>query len=163
MTKISIVAAIANNNAIGKDNKLLWHLPNDLKFFKNYTLGKVIIMGRNTFESIGSKPLPRRINAVITQRQLDVENVLTFKSLDTALTHFQNSEEVCIVGGARIYEEALEKATDLVLTKVEAEPEADVFFPEVNWSNWTEQSKETYAKDEKHQYDYSFLTYIRRK
>jgi len=131
--KISLVAAIAENFAIGKDNKLLWHLSDDLKFFKAYTLGKVIVMGRKTFESIGKRSLPGRINVVVTRDStLQVENVLVFRTLDAVLEHFKNSEEVCIVGGAQMYRDALPKADILVLTRVKVSPEADVFFPEIN-------------------------------
>jgi dihydrofolate reductase len=160
MMKISLVAAIAENFAIGKDNKLLWHLSNDLKFFKAYTLGKVIVMGRNTFESIGKRALPGRINVVITRdTSLQIENVLTFRSLDAALDHFKNAEEVCIVGGAQMYEEALPKADILVLTRVEVTPEADVYFPEINWKNWQLVSEEKHFADDKHAYNYTFQVY----
>jgi dihydrofolate reductase len=157
MMKISLVAAIAENNAIGKNNQLLWHLPNDLKFFKNYTLGKIILMGRKTFESIGKRALPGRINAVISSdTSMKTNDVLVFKTLDAALQHFKNSEEVCIVGGAQLYKDTLDKADQLVLTKVACSPEADVFFPDVNWNNWEMISEEKNHADEKHAYNYTF-------
>lgn len=160
--KISLVAAIAENNAIGKDNKLLWHLSNDLKFFKAYTLGKVIIMGRRTFESIGKRALPGRVNVVITTNpEIDTENVLVFRSLAAALEHFKNVEEVCIVGGAQMYHEALPIADILVLTRVETSPEADVFFPTINWNEWKMKSEEGYLADEKHTYNYTFQIFER--
>lgn len=160
--KISLVAAIAENFAIGKDNKLLWHLSNDLKFFKAYTLGKVIVMGRKTFESIGKRSLPGRINVVVTRdSSIQVENVLTFKTLDAVLEHFKNSEEVCIVGGAQMYHDALPKADILVLTRVNISPVADVFFPEINWKNWNLVSEEKHHADEKHAYDYNFQIFHR--
>jgi len=161
--KISLVAAIAKNNAIGKDNKLLWHLTNDLKFFKAYTLGKVILMGRKTFESIGKRALPGRINAVVSRDlSMQIENVLFFKSLDAALQHFKNSEEVCIVGGAQMYKETLPMADLLILTRVEATPDADVYFPEVNWSDWKLVSNDERFADEKHAYNYAFQRYERK-
>ena len=133
--KISLVAAIAENGAIGKDNKLLWHLSNDLKFFKAYTLGKVIVMGRKTFESIGRRALPGRINVVITNSvEIDVENIVVFNSLDAALSYYTTAEEVCIVGGAQMYAEALPLATHLILTRVSTSPEADVFFPNIDFT-----------------------------
>ncbi len=161
--KISLVAAIAENNAIGKDNKLLWHLSNDLKFFKNYTLGKVILMGRKTFESIGKRALPGRINAVISRdHTLQAENILVFKTLEAALAHFKNVEEVCIVGGAQLYKDTLPIAHRLVLTRVATSPEADVFFPELNWNDWKMVSEEMHLADEKHLYDYTFQVFERK-
>src|SRR5688572_28664840 len=160
--KISLVAAIAENFAIGKDNKLLWHLSNDLKFFKAYTIGKVIVMGRKTFESIGKRSLPGRVNVVVTRdSSIQAENVLVFKTLDAVLEHFKNSEEVCIVGGAQMYHDALPKAAILVLTRVKVSPEADVFFPEINWKNWKLVSEEKHHADEKHAYDYNFQIFHR--
>jgi dihydrofolate reductase len=162
--KISLVAAIAKNNAIGKDNQLLWHLSNDLKFFKAYTLGKVILMGRKTFESIGKRALPGRINAVVSRdANINVENVLFFKTLESALEHFKNSEEVCIVGGAQMYKETLPLADLLILTRVDVSPEADVYFPEINWAEWKLVSQDERFADEKHAYNYTFQTYKKKK
>jgi dihydrofolate reductase len=160
--KISLVAAIAENGAIGKDNKLLWHLSNDLKFFKAYTLGKVIVMGRKTFESIGRRALPGRINVVITNSvEIDVENIVVFNSLDAALSYYTSAEEVCIVGGAQMYAEALPLATHLILTRVSTSPEADVFFPNIDWHNWKLLSEEKHLADEKHAFDYTFQIFER--
>ncbi len=160
--KISLVAAIAENGAIGKDNKLLWHLSNDLKFFKAYTLGKVIVMGRKTFESIGRRALPGRINVVITNSvEIDVENIVVFNSLDAALSYYTTAEEVCIVGGAQMYAEALPLATHLILTRVSTSPEADVFFPNIDWHNWKLLSEEKHLADEKHAFDYTFQIFER--
>ena len=160
--EISLIAAVADNSAIGKDNKLLWHLSNDLKFFKNYTLGKVIIMGRKTFESIGKRALPGRINAIITKENLiQVENVLVFKTLESALVHFKNIEEVCIVGGAQLYKDTLGIANKLLLTRVAVSPEADVFFPEIDWSLWQMVSEEKHLADEKNDFDYTFQVYTK--
>lgn len=160
--KISLVAAIAENGAIGKDNKLLWHLSNDLKFFKAYTLGKIIVMGRKTFESIGRRALPGRINVVITNSvEIDVDNIVVFKSLDAALSYYKSAEEVCIVGGAQMYAEALPIATHLILTRVSTSPEADVYFPNINWHNWKLLSEEKHLADEKHAFDYTFQIFER--
>ena len=160
--KISLVAAIAENGAIGKDNKLLWHLSNDLKFFKAYTLGKVIVMGRKTFESIGRRALPGRINVVITNSvEIDVENIVVFNSLDAVLSYYTSAEEVCIVGGAQMYAEALPLATHLILTRVSTSPEADVFFPNIDWHNWKLLSEEKHLADEKHAFDYTFQIFER--
>lgn len=161
--KLTLVAAIAENFAIGKDNKLLWHLSNDLKFFKNYTLGKVIVMGRKTFESIGKRALPGRINAVISRdNSIAVDNILVFKTLEAALAHFKNAEEVCIVGGAQMYKDTLNIANRLVLTRVATSPEADVFFPEINWAEWKLISEEKNVVDEKHAFDYTFQVFERK-
>jgi dihydrofolate reductase len=153
--KISLVAAIAENGAIGKDNKLLWHLSNDLKFFKAYTLGKVIVMGSR-------RALPGRINVVITNSvEIDVENIVVFNSLDAALSYYTSAEEVCIVGGAQMYAEALPLATHLILTRVSTSPEADVFFPNIDWHNWKLLSEEKHLADEKHAFDYTFQIFER--
>lgn len=161
--KLTLIAAIAENFAIGKDNKLLWHLSNDLKFFKNYTLGKVIIMGRKTFESIGKRALPGRMNAVVSRdHSISVENVLVFKTLEAALAHFKNAEEVCIVGGAQMYKDTLAMADRLVLTRVATSPDADVFFPLINWAQWKLVSEQKNLMDEKHSFDYTFQVYDRK-
>jgi len=160
--KISLVAAIANNNALGKDNKLLWHLSNDLKFFKAYTLGKVIIMGRKTFESIGKRALPGRINVVISRDlSLASENIVVFTDLKEAIKKFHDVEEICIVGGAQIYQDSLSIADILVLTRVNTSPQADVYFPEVDFSQWKLVSEEKHPADERHQYDYNFQIWNR--
>jgi len=155
--KISLVAAVAQNFAIGKNNQLLWHLSNDLKFFKAYTLGKVIIMGRKTFESIGKRALPGRVNVVITRDEtIQVENIVVFKTLQNALEHYKQVEEVCIVGGAQMYKEALDLANTLVLTRVDVSMDADVYFPQVNFSEWKLVWEEKHFADEKHAYNYTF-------
>src|SRR5688572_11718123 len=145
--KISLIAAVAENRGIGKGNQLLWHLPNDLKFFKAYTMGKVMLMGRKTFESIGKRVLPGRISAVISRNSFEPqENLLFFADFNAALKHFGDVDELCIVGGAQIYQEALPVADRLVLTHVKAAPEADVFFPEVDWSEWEKESEERHSR-----------------
>ncbi len=160
--KISLVAAVAENFAIGKNNQLLWHLSNDLKFFKAYTLGKIIIMGRKTFESIGRRALPGRVNVVITRdNTIQVENIVVFNTLEAALEHFKDSEEICIVGGAQMYKEALPLAHILVLTRVDVIMEADVYFPEVNWNHWKLVWEEAHLTDEKHAYNYTFQRFER--
>lgn len=160
--KISLVAAVAQNFAIGKNNQLLWHLSNDLKFFKAYTLGKVIIMGRKTFESIGKRALPGRINVVISSDDtIRAENIVVFKALHEALDHYKDAEEVCIVGGAQMYKEALPLAHVLVLTRVAVSMEADVYFPEIDFNHWNLVWEEKHEADEKHAFDYTFQRFER--
>ncbi len=155
---ISIVVAAADNNAIGKNNQLLWHLPNDLKFFKNTTWGMPVIMGRKTFDSL-KKPLPGRTNIVIThQPDFNVQGVITANSLQDALqkaaaTH---CKEFFIIGGGEIYRQALEIADRIYLTKVRTSIDADTFFPAINEKQWQIISKEDFPADEKHAYPYSF-------
>lgn len=157
MPKISLVVAISKNNGIGKNNQLLWHLPNDLKFFKRTTSGHTVIMGRKTYESIG-KALPNRRNIVIT-RQLDFhpENVEVVNSLEQALQACQSNEEVFIIGGAEIYKQTLPLADRLYLTKVNVELEADAFFPTIQLDEWNIVEHESHIADEKHAYDYEFF------
>jgi len=160
---VTIIAAIANNNALGKDNDLIWHLPADLKRFKKVTTGHYILMGRNTFESIG-KPLPNRTSVIITRNDnYFKDGCLVANSLEQALELSKDEEEVFIIGGAQIYNYALENnlADKLDITVVHEDFEADVFFPEIDLSVWKEVSREDFKADEKNKYDYSFVSYIR--
>ena len=161
---ISLVVAAAENNAIGKNNQLLWHLPNDLKFFKNTTWGMVVIMGRKTFEAV-NKPLPGRVNIVIT-RQPDWkrEDTIIAENLNGALqiaaeTHFK---EAFVIGGGEIYKQAMTVADKIYITRVHATLEADTFFPVIDEKGWELISNEDFKKDAKHQYDYSFQTWIKK-
>jgi dihydrofolate reductase len=159
---ISIVVAASENNAIGKDNQLLWTLPNDLKFFKKQTTGKVIVMGRKTFESIGSKPLPNRTNVVITRNpEFSAEGVAVFHSLKDALDHYRDEPEICIVGGEQIFREGLGYTDVVYITRVHAVLDGDTFFPELNDSGWLLVEEEKHGADEKHKYAYTFQTYRR--
>lgn len=155
---ISLVVAASENNAIGKNNQLLWHLPNDLKFFKNTTWGMPVIMGRKTFESV-NKPLPGRINIVIT-RQTDwkAAGVIVASSLQDALQKAAetNCKEAFVIGGGEIYKWAFSIADKIVLTRVHAQIEGDTYFPAINNAEWILQSVENFKADEKHLYDYSF-------
>lgn len=160
---ISILVAASSNNSIGKNNQLLWHLPNDLKFFKNTTWGGVVIMGRKTFESV-NKPLPGRLNIVISrQKDWQAENVTVAESLDAAIAkaHELNYKEIFIIGGGEIYKAALAKTKKIYLTRVHAEIEGDTFFPELNKNEWRLISSNDFKKDEKHAYDYSFEVWER--
>ncbi|MNJ92960.1 Dihydrofolate reductase [compost metagenome] len=158
MNQITIVVAISENNAIGKDNQLLWHLPADLKHFKNKTTGKTIIMGRKTYDSIG-KPLPNRRNIVITrQRGLQLAGIEVVNSLEEAISICKADEEVFIIGGAEIYRQALPLVHKIELTRVHQEFEADAFFPELASETWKEVWKEDHLPDEKNKFAYTFST-----
>ena len=158
---ITIIAAIAKNNALGKDNDLIWHLPADLKRFKKTTSGHHILMGRNTFESIG-KPLPNRTSVTITRNNNYFKNgCLVANSLENAIELAENDDEIFIIGGAQIYKYAIENnlVDTLDITIVHQEFEADVFFPEIDLSIWKEVSREDFKANEKNKYDYSFVKY----
>ena len=162
--KISLLVAAAENNAIGKNNQLLWHLPNDLKFFKNTTWGMAVIMGRKTYESV-DKPLPGRFNIVIT-RQADwkAEGVIVSKDLQDALQKAAetNCNEVFVIGGGEIYKWAIDIADKIYITRVHASFEADTFFPAIDESKWKLTSNSDFEVDEKHKYAYSFQTWERK-
>lgn len=162
MNQISIVVAISENNAIGKDNQLLWHLPADLKHFKNITTGHTIIMGRKTYDSIG-KPLPNRRNIIITrQNGLNIEGVEVVNSLDEALALCKTETEVFVIGGAEIYKQAIAVSHRIYLTRVHQEFEADAFFPELDNETWKEIEKVDHLPDEKNKFAYTFSTLERR-
>jgi dihydrofolate reductase len=155
---IALIVAIDQNNAIGKDNQLLWHLPKDLSFFKNVTSGNAIIMGRKTFESIG-KALPNRRNIVIsTQKDLQYAGAEITSSLNAAIELVGNAD-CYIIGGGSIYQQSLSKVDRLYITKVAANFDADTFFPTINWDEWTLVSKEDHPADEKHAHAFSFCVY----
>ncbi|UYZ63665.1 dihydrofolate reductase [Hymenobacter weizhouensis] len=159
----SIVVAAADNNVIGGDNRLLWHLPQDLKHFKQLTLGHPIIMGRRTFESIG-RPLPGRTNIVVTRQQgWQAEGCQVAYSVPQALEMARAlDEEVFVIGGGEIYRQAL-PATDVVyLTEVHHAFEGDVTFPDLGPGEWREESRQRHEPDGKHAYAFSFVTLRRR-
>lgn len=159
---ITIIAAIANNNALGKDNQLIWHLPADLKRFKKVTLNHHIIMGRKTFESLG-KPLPNRTTIIITRnKEYKQEGCIVVNSLVEAIKAAKDDENPYILGGAEIYKQALSIADKLDLTFVHHSFDADAFFPEIDFNNWIETSREDFKSDEKNKYDYSFVTYLKK-
>lgn len=158
---ITIIAAIGKHRELGKNNKLIWHLPNDLKRFKKITSGHDVIMGRKTYESLGG-PLPSRTNIVIT-RNSDYQAALctVVHSLEEAINVSEDPDPF-ILGGAQIYTEAIKIADKLDLTLVDASFDADAFFPEIDSTVWKETHRENYAADEKHDYDYSFVTFTRK-
>jgi dihydrofolate reductase len=155
---ITFVVAAAENNAIGKDNQLLWKLPTDLKHFQIITLGHTIIMGRKTFDSMG-KPLPRRRNIVITRNPaLEIDGAEVTQSLDEALALCHDEEEVFVIGGAEIYKAALERTDKIFLTRVHQNFEGDAYFPELNPEKWVETAREYHEPDEKNPIAFSFIT-----
>ncbi|UMB52495.1 dihydrofolate reductase [Lutibacter sp. A64] len=156
---ITIIAAIAKNNALGKDNKLIWHLPADLKRFKQVTLNHHIIMGRKTFESLG-KPLPNRTSIIISRnKNYKVEGCIVVNSLEEAIKAAAEDENPFILGGAEIYKQAIDIADKLDLTFVHHTFEADAFFPKIDTSIWKETSRQDFKADEKNNYDYSFVSF----
>ena len=157
----TIVVAISENNAIGKDNQLLWYLPADLKHFKNITTGHTVIMGRKTFDSVG-KPLPNRRNIIITRHVMHIEGCEVVSSIDAALALCADEEEVFIVGGAEIYRQSIHLTDRIYLTIVHQKFEADSFFPEISDSEWKETAREDHQPDEKNKLPYSFITLERR-
>ncbi|MDO9039163.1 MAG: dihydrofolate reductase [Lutibacter sp.] len=159
---VTIMAAIAANNALGKDNQLIWHLPADLKRFKKTTLNHAVIMGRKTYESLG-KPLPNRTNILITRdKNYNAEGCMVVNSVKEALkTAAEVDENPFILGGAEIYTQAMPFADKLDITFVHHQFEADVFFPEIDKTTWKETSRENFKADENNKYDYSFVTFER--
>jgi len=157
---LTIIAAVANNNALGKNNDLIWRLPNDLKRFKKVTAGHHIIMGRKTFESLG-KPLPNRTTIIITRNvNYKVEGCIVVNSLENAIIAAREDTNPYILGGGEIYKQALEYADLLDLTLVHHSfEEADTFFPELDLTKWVESSREDFQADANHKYDYSFVSY----
>lgn len=157
--RITIIAAAASNHALGKDNKLIWHLSKDLQHFKTLTNGHAVIMGRKTFESM-PRALPNRTNIVITrQSDYQAENITVTSSLSEALTIAKDDPRPFIIGGGEIYKEAMSIADEIELTRVHADFEADTFFPEINSHQWKEVWREEHAADEKHVHTFTFLRY----
>lgn len=159
---MKLIVAKASNNVIGINNNLIWHLPNDLKHFKNLTTNHPIIMGRKTYESLG-RPLPNRTNIIITRDQnYTDDNVLITHSLEEAIVEAKEiNEDYFIIGGGEIYKQALRKADELYITEVHHDFEGDTYFPEIDEEVYEEVSRENHLKDEKHPYSYSFITYKR--
>lgn len=154
---ISAVVAMSDNRAIGKDNQLLWHLPRDLQHFKKITLGKPILMGRKTFQSIG-RPLPGRQNIILTQdKEFIAEGCVIVNSIQGALDSIKNQEEVCVIGGADIYRQMLPILNRIYLTIVHHEFAADAYFPELDSDEWKEIERVECEADEKNMYACSFI------
>ncbi len=167
MEVILIVAVAKPNNGIGKDNDLLWHLPADMKFFRSNTTGYPVITGRKNYESIPEKfrPLPNRNNIVVTRQDIAFEGADVVKSIDEALkiAKTYNQEKVFIIGGGQIYKQCLADGLidKMIITWVDAQLEADVFFPEFNKSDWNLSKSESHNPDAKNPYGYTFTEYIK--
>lgn len=156
--KLSMIAAMGNNRAIGLDNKMPWHLPADLKWFKKTTLGSPIIMGRKTYESIGF-PLPGRLNIIMSRNtDLEIEGCTVVNSLEAAITKAAGFDEVFITGGAHLYEKFLEDADKLYLTLIDQDFVGDTFFPDYSIYEWNEVERIDNPADDKNPYPYSFIT-----
>lgn len=159
---LTLIAATSTNNALGKDNQLVWHLPDDFKRFKALTSGHYIILGRKTFESF-PKPLPNRTHVIITRNKNyeAPEGCIVVSSLENAIEVCPKNEEIFIIGGGEIYKQSIDIADKVELTRVHTIVEADTFFPEVDPDKWKVVFEEFHPKDEKHAFDFTFLTFIK--
>jgi dihydrofolate reductase len=161
-TSLSIICAMDKNRLIGNNNALPWHLPADLAFFKQNTLGKPILMGRKTYESIG-RPLPGRQNIIITTNgDYQADGCDICQSIDEALELAADQQEIMLIGGASLYQQTLDKAQQLYLTRIHSSFEGDAWFPEFSLDDWIEVWREDRFADEKNQYDFSFIKYSRK-
>ncbi len=154
---ISLIVAVSTNNVIGKNNQLIWHLPADLKHFKQLTTGHTVFMGRKTYDSIG-KPLPNRRNVVISRSVDKITGCEVATSLEEALQLTQQENEVFVIGGAEIYRKALPLAHRIYLTQIHQDFDGDTFFPSIDFQSWQETSREDFSPDEKNAFSYSFIT-----
>jgi dihydrofolate reductase len=162
MKSVSIIAAIAENNAIGKDNQLLWHLPEDLKRFKRITEGHPIIMGKHTYYSLPKRPLPGRTNIVLTTSPCEkIDGCQVVYSIDDAMNQCSDTQENFIIGGGSVYRQFFSHAQKLYITHVHVTLNADTFFPDIDPLHWKIIEKEEHKADEKNKYDYTFITYQR--
>ncbi|MBF6596941.1 MAG: dihydrofolate reductase [Fermentimonas sp.] len=163
-TEVAIIVVVDENNGIGKDGDLLCHLPNDLKHFKKLTTGHTIIMGRKTYESLPNGALPNRINIVITSDNANnYPGCIVVRSIDEAFLLIKDKEKVFIIGGGKIYDSTLHLTNKLYLTRIHhIFEEADTFFPKIDFNNWELIVEEKHKADEKNQFDYSFITFIKK-
>jgi Dihydrofolate reductase len=158
---ISIIVAVAENYAIGLNNKIPWHLPSDFKYFKEITTGHTVVMGLNTFRSLPNGALPNRRNIVVSFEEVDCEGCTVVYSLQEAMELCKNEDKVFIIGGASIYRQTIDVVDSLYITWVHEKFEADTFFPEIDPAKWKEIERVKCEKDEKNCYDYSFVKYER--
>ena len=160
---LSIIVAVASDGAIGRANDLLWHLPADLKRFKELTTGHTILMGRKTFESLPRGPLPNRRNIIISRSLPAQPGAEVYPTIQQALEACASDEEVFIIGGGEIYRQLLPDTEQIYLTRVQASfPDAEVFFPELDSTEWIEEAREVYPRDERNEYDTELLLLRRR-
>ena len=161
MKKISLIVAMDKNNLIGSNNELPWHLPADLAFFKRTTMGKPIVMGRKTFESIG-KPLPGRRNIVVTRDpDFSAAGCDVVNSIDAAIALCRDDEEIMLIGGASLYQQSLELATTMYITRIDHEFEGDTWFPEYQKSEWKVENRENFEADHSNPHAYSLTKFVR--
>ncbi|HPW97402.1 MAG TPA: dihydrofolate reductase [Flavobacterium sp.] len=159
---ITLIAAIGENNELGKDNQLIWHLPDDFKRFKAITSGHFIIMGRKTFESF-PKPLPNRTHVIVTrQKNYAPKDCIIVNSIKDGIAACPIDEAIYIIGGGEIYNQSINLADKLELTRVHHTFEADTYFPKLNMDLWQLEFEEFHPKDNKHNFDFTFLTYSRK-
>ena len=159
---ISIIAAVSENNALGKNNDLVWHLPDDFKRFKQLTSGHYIVMGRKTFESF-PKPLPKRTHVIVTrQKNYTPEGCLVANTLQEAIQLCPKNEDTYIIGGGEIYKQSIAIADVLEITRVHHSFDADTFFPEIDLKIWQLTSEEFHPKDDKHNYSFTYQSYRRK-
>ena len=159
---IILIAAAAENNALGKDNELVWHLPNDFKRFKQITTGHYILLGRKTFESF-PKPLPNRTHVIITrQKNYIADGCIIAHSVEEAMKAVPENETIFVIGGAEIYNQTIDIADKIELTRVHTNVPADAFFPEIDLEKWHLEEEIFHAKDEKHGHDFTFQTFVRK-
>lgn len=164
MRELILIAAVGNNNVLGKDNKLLWHLPDDFKHFKESTMGYPMLMGRKTYESLPG-PLPGRTQIVISRDKnfrIDHKDCILAHSIDEALDSCNQSEKVFIIGGGNLYNQFIDQADQLLITRVNGDFEADTFFPTIDESLWKLTDSLYHPKDAKHAFDFTIETYVRR-
>lgn len=155
--RLSLIAAIARNGVIGRDNDLPWHLPADLQFFKRTTCGHAIILGRRNYESIG-RPLPNRTNIVITRdKNYKAQGCVVAHSIDEAIALAGDDEEIFIIGGSQVYAQALDCVTRMYITEVDTDADGDVLFPEFDKSQWQEVSREPHTADDQNDYAFDFV------
>ena len=160
---VSIIVAVASDGAIGRANDLLWHLPADLKRFKELTTGHTILMGRKTFESLPRGPLPNRRNIIISRSLPTQPGAEVYPTIQQAMEACASDEEVFIIGGGEIYRQLLPNTERIYLTRVQASfPDAEVFFPELDPTEWVEEAREVYPRDERNEYDTELLLLRRR-
>ena len=164
MSKISIIAAVADNYAIGKSNNLPWHLPADLKHFKQLTTGHAVVMGKRTFESLPKGPLPNRKNIVLTSVMSEGVNKGYYEadSLEDAVYLCEHEEQVFIMGGATVYKQCIDKVDYMYITWIHKDFSADTFFPEIDFDKWEEVKSEKHEPDEQNQFSYTFSEYKRK-
>lgn len=156
---LTLIAAMSQGRVIGKDNDLIWHLPDDLKHFKNLTKGHHVIMGRKTYESMG-RPLPARTNIVITrQKDFKAPGCILVHTLEEAIRKAEGDSQPFVIGGGEIYKQALKYAQTIELTVVDAEFDGDTYFPEFDPNIWKEVERTHHATDEKHKYAFDFIRY----